>query len=294
MNKNQTYFPLTATPFKHNEEYKELTPSTPELSQYIRCFWGSEKPYRKTTKAVATSIVIPDTCVDIIYQMDYTQNTIVSGFCGMNDTSFLARDEFVPGHLISTFAIRFYGWGAYAFSEDSMKDTLNGFYDVPSRFRWLDLELKTQLWEADTLSERIRLVEHLFCKYIDKHMFQLKQNDVLEGAIANMLLHKGKLGIEQLAKDSFVSGRHLERVFHEYIGITPKKLSNLVRYQFLWGDIVKNPAVNISDMVYKYGYTDQAHLMREFRRYHAMDLRMAKACAFDYVENIQDIGGCYR
>lgn len=231
MNKTQTYFPLTATPFKQNKEYRESAPSTPELSRYIRCFWGSEKPYGKTAKAVAVSIIIPDICVDIIYQMDYTENTIVSGFCGINDTSFLARDESVSGHLISTFAIRFYGWGAYAFSEDSMRDTLNGFYDVPSRFRWLDLELKAQLWEADTLSERVRL-----------------------------------------AKDSFVSSRHLERIFNEYIGVTPKKLSNLVRYQFLWDNVLRDRDVNISDIAYKYGYTDQAHLMREFRRYHAMDI----------------------
>lgn len=28
--------------------------------------------------------------------------------------------------------------------------------------------------------------------------------------------------------------RQLERLFHEYIGMTPKKLGKLVRYQFLW------------------------------------------------------------
>lgn len=29
-----------------------------------------------------------------------------------------------------------------------------------------------------------------------------------------------------MARESFVSTRHLERLFHEYIGITPKKLCN--------------------------------------------------------------------
>lgn len=209
----------------------------------------------------------------------------------MNDTSFFARDELDRGHLMSTFAIRFYGWGAYVFSEDAMKNTLNGFYDVQSRFRWLDVALKTQLWEADTLSERVSLAERLFCKYISKHMFQLRENDVLGDAIANMLLYKGTLDIARLARDSFVSSRHLERIFSEYIGITPKKLSNLVRYQFLWDDVLRNGDRNISDMAYKYGYTDQAHLMREFRRYHAMDIRRARAYAFGNVENIQDMEG---
>ncbi len=291
MNKNLIYFPKTATPFKQNKEHREISPSVAELSKYIRCFWGSEKPYVKTAKDVGADMVIPDTCVDIIYRIDYTENTIVSGFCGMNDTSFWARDELALGHLMSTFAIRFYGWGAYGFSEDGMKNTLNGFFDVQSRFRWLDLAFKTWLWEVDTLSGRAGLTEHLFCKYISGRSFQLRENDVLRGAITNMLLHKGTLDIARLAGDSFVSSRQLERIFGEYIGMTPKKLSNLVRYQFLWNDVLRDGDRNISDMAYKYGYTDQAHLMKEFRRYHAMDIRRARAYAFGNVENIQDMGG---
>lgn len=289
MNKNLSYFPKTATPFKQNKEYKEISSSIPELSQYICCFWGSEKSYVKTAKVPEVDIVIPDTCVDIIYRIDYTENTIVSGFCGINDTSFVARDELALGHLISTFAIRFYGWGAYAFSEDDMRNTLNGFYDVQSRFRWLDLALKTQLWETDALSERVSLTEHLFCQYISGKSFRLRENDVLRSAIANMLFHKGTLDIARLARDSFVSSRQLERIFNEYIGMTPKKLSNLVRYQFLWDDVLQNGGKNISDMAYKYGYADQAHLMKEFRRYHAMDIPRARAYAFGNVENIQDM-----
>ena len=86
-----------------------------------------------------------------------------------------------------------------------------------------------------------------------------------------------------------MSTRQLERLFHEYVGITPKKLSNLIRYQFLWRDILCEPDFDVIDAVYKYGYTDQSHLMREFKRYHSMDINSAKAVAFENVENIQDI-----
>lgn len=65
----------------------------------------------------------------------------------------------------------------------------------------------------------------------------------------------------------------MERLFHEYIGMTPKKLSNLVRYQCLWRDIVSQSHFNILDAVYKYGYTDSSHLKREFKRYHSMSIR---------------------
>ena len=52
-----------------------------------------------------------------------------------------------------------------------------------------------------------------------------------------------------------------------------------MRYQYLWGEVVKNPGFCVSDAVYQYGYTDQSHLIREFKRYHTMDIRKAAAYA---------------
>lgn len=280
------YSPVTAAPFKYTDAYMELTPCN-GLNPYIRCFWGSEKPYLKTDAAY--DIVVPDTCVDIIYNIDYTDNKITGSFCGINDSSFCAFDEFGKGHLVSTFAIRFYAWGAYAFSQDSLKDTLNEFCDISSRFHWLDIELRQRLFEMDSLSERVRFVENMFLG----RLFKVRENSLINEVVENIILNKGTLGVEQMAGDSFVSSRQLERLFKEYIGITPKKFNNLVRYQLLWNDILRDSEFNIMDAVYKYGYTDQSHLMREFKRYHKMDIRTARKYAFDNVGNIQYFHGIY-
>lgn len=302
--------PLTATPYKHNETYTEMPPGNPDLARYIRCYWGSVKPYIQTEGHTVPNIVIPDTCVDIIYNIDHTANTIDGGFCGINDASFCNSDDRKCGHLISTFAIRFYAWGAYAFSEDSLKDTINGYYDVRSRFMWLDRILRHQLFEKHSLAERTKAVEGALLKRVSavgkdtvpgcsyaaiggggSVSAKVRKNSVIDCAVSQILLHKGNVSASQLAQECFVSNRQLERLFHEYIGITPKKLCNLVRYQFLWGELLSNPGFHIADAVYRYGYTDQSHLMREFKRYHTMDISQAKKCAYDNVGNIQYIHG---
>lgn len=274
--------PLTAVPFRKNKKYKEILPRDPELAAYIRCFWGSEKPYIKENK-VDTSLVIPDTCVDILYYIDHTENTVTGGFCGINDTSFQSCDEEKPGHLVSLFAIRFYAWGAYAFSEDSLKGTLNGYVDVRSRFRRLDMILRQRLLEMCSLEERIASTEEFF----SGQLFQSRQKPVVDHAVEEIVHRKGAISSTELGKQCFISSRQLERLFHEYIGITPKKLCNLVRYQFLWNEILRNPGFCVQDAVYRYGYTDQSHLTREFRRYHTMDIQRAKMYAYENVENIQ-------
>lgn len=274
------YRPLTAAPFRQNGEYREVMPRHAELSRYIRCFWGSEHPYVK--KSGNTGIVVPDTCADIIYWIDYTANRVSGGFCGINDVSFSKTDESMDGHLVSLFAVRFYAWEACAFSEDSMRETRNGYFDVQTRFRWLDRLLRPMLFEKCSLEERSGIVEEMFLRKLQG----ARQHPSVHHAVMEILLHKGVLNAARLAKECFISDRQLERIFHEYIGITPKKFCNLVRYQSVWGDALRNPFFKVQDAVWQYGYTDQSHLLREFKRYHAMDIQAAREYAY-HVGNIQ-------
>lgn len=139
--------------------------------------------------------------------------------------------------------------------------------------------------ELKTLQEKISFIEHILLK----RLYYVRENIVVNNTIQNILLNKGSLGIANLAKESFVSTRQLERLFHEYVGITPKKLSNLIRYQFLWRDVLAEPDFDVLSAVHKFGYTDQSHLLREFKRYHSMDMHNARIMAFKDVGNIQEV-----
>lgn len=78
--------PIIAKP-KNTMEYVEFSPCH-LLKPYIRCFWGSPQPVLKIKKAAfipRSTIIIPDTCMDIIFEIDYHSNKINSVFCGIND-----------------------------------------------------------------------------------------------------------------------------------------------------------------------------------------------------------------
>lgn len=286
MIKNMSYHPLTATPFKKDGSYKEIIPCKP-LEPYVRCFWGTERSVGRTAQDLRAQIVIPDTCADIIYYIDEEKHTVWGGFCGVNDRSFYSCGERKPGRALSMFAVRFYAWSAYAFAEDSLKDTVNVYDEIGARFAWFDRRMRPRLLDLKTLRERVSYAERLLLEKTGN----AKKNKAVDTAIYNMLSNRGAMEISGLAKESFVSSRQLERLFHEYVGITPKKLSNLVRYQLLWREIVSGPDFNILNAVHRYGYTDQPHLLREFKRYHSMDIHSARVMAYQNVANIQDNGG---
>ncbi len=62
----------------------------------------------------------------------------------------------------------------------------------------------------------------------------------------------------------------------------------MIRYQYLWNEIMFNKDFDILDAVAKYGYSDQPHLLSDFKKYHSMNIREAKAYALKNVGNLQD------
>lgn len=268
---------LTAAPFKHDSSYREVEPCR-MLQPYVRCFWGGEKDCPDTKVDASFDIIIPDTCVDIIYCIDDAGNMMSSDYNGVNDRTFWLQNCESQDHRIFTFAIRFYAWSAYLFSEDSLAGTINERCDVRERFGWLDRELRGHLSELWNLTELIQLTESILLKRLE----HARYNKHVDRIMSDILRYQGAMGINQLSREHFISDRQMERLFQEYIGITPKKLSNLIRYQSLWRDIVCHSDFDIADAVCKYGYTDVSHLMREFKRYHSMNIREAREMALRY------------
>ena len=99
------YMPLTATPFKYNSVYQEISPC-PVLRPYVRCFWGGESCCLDTETEESSEIVIPDACIDIMYRIDDEGYIITSDFIGINDRSFFTCCDKKSLDKLSVFAIR--------------------------------------------------------------------------------------------------------------------------------------------------------------------------------------------
>lgn len=283
MNFNDIYNPITALPFQCDDTYIEIEPCS-ELRPYIKCFWGSRKPYKKLKADVASEhLVIPDTCMDIIFDVNFTENKISNSFCTLDDRAYSILYPNDKEEIFSTFAIRFYAWGTVFFSDVSLRNTKNSVYDVDCFFSGLKNEIEPKLFEITDIYERIDLVQ----RYLLSNIHLKRCNNTVNDALAEILLKKGNLKIDSLAKSVFTSSRQLERLFDEYLGATPKKLSSLIRYQYLWNEIVFSQNINLSDLTMKYGYSDQAHLLKDFKRYHNMSISQAKNYAYKNVGFLQ-------
>ncbi len=264
------YMPITASPFERSKTYTEILPCD-ALKPFIRCFWGTPEPVSHSEIfSSKPSLVIPDTCMDIIFYLDYTNNSINGSFCTIDENPY-ASSGTAASELTSTFAIRFYAWTAVLFSDNSFAGSKNKIFLVDDYFSKLNKKLLPMLMSVSSLEQRAKIAE----KYLLDQLDLCRVNNNLMNAIFEIINSKGTMRISELAAKNAVSQKQMERIFNENTGISPKTFSSLVRYQLLWHEACFDPNFNILDAVEKYGYTDQAHLLNEFKKRHSMTLSKA-------------------
>lgn len=77
----------------------------------------------------------------------------------------------------------------------------------------------------------------------------------------------GTLPVSGVAAAAHATVRTLERKFKQAAGHTIKDVSGLIRFEQVRNHLWLDPDANLAGLSQELGYTDQAHLSREFKRY---------------------------
>jgi AraC-like DNA-binding protein len=78
---------------------------------------------------------------------------------------------------------------------------------------------------------------------------------------------QGRIAVTQLTTELAWSRKHLAARFHDQIGLPPKLVARLFRFQQALRLLEGSGAVDWSGIAFDAGYYDQAHLIRDFRQF---------------------------
>lgn len=284
INFHETYRPLTSRPFLSNHTYMEHLPCMC-LRPYISCYWSTKRkadrgmgenfPVCADEKPVKNSqvLVIPDTCMDVIIRFNYTRQSISGYLCSMQDAPFFSASGETTDD-VSVFAIRFYFWSAHLFLKIDFKDIQNqnlDLYDMGSEWSMLF----EPFFYLESVDDRISLVE----RFLIRKLNEGQENANLFNSFYKLISAGGRMSVKEACEYSCISQRQMERQFLQTVGLPMKRISNLVRYQNVWREMIFSAQFDIHDAVYRYGYTDQSHLLREFKRFHGTTPEEARRIA---------------
>ena len=117
--------------------------------------------------------------------------------------------------------------------------------------------------EAGHIDEAIAHVKQYFLNTRS----QIAVDSMLSKAGVAMGQAKGTMPVSQVAAAAHATVRTLERKFKQSSGYTVKDVSGLMRFEQVRNHLWLYPDSNLSGLAHELGYTDQAHLSREFKRY---------------------------
>lgn len=129
--------------------------------------------------------------------------------------------------------------------------------------------------EAEDISERSRIFKEAYENLLYSRTVFSDKEKINEYLVSRITRAKGRLGMNVLEEETNYSACYLRRIFKEFHGISPKQFAQYVRFQTLLGKI-KNEDVRCDMLALECGYYDEAHMMKEFKKYAGMTMEEIK------------------
>ena len=161
-----------------------------------------------------------------------------------------------------TIGIEFHPFGAHRLFHISMHDITNQFCDATEILNRQGRELQERLVNTETVEGKLEIVQGFLLQQLNK----FEKDDLpIEYAVRQITANKGMVSIELLSQEIGYSKRHLDRLMREYVGISPKELAGILRFQHFYKGLLTEQTLSAPDL-YEF-YYDQSHFTKEFRKF---------------------------
>jgi len=260
--KTTNYYPLQPGFEINMDHYIQLKRGRDPISQDIILFYQF-----KTNKDLVNSIfVLPDGCIDLLFCCNpmkssaYIYGTVLKG----QQIIFEENSEY--------FGVRYMpDQGHYIMKE--LIDQRVPLNDVISSAS----SIVDEIGGAQSFQERTELLVNLV------NNLTLKINhipDIVRYSIKVICSAKGNFAIHQLAQETGYSNRYLRKKFEEFIGLSPKFFSEIIRFQKSLSMVIDPTNYDYWDIISENGYYDQSHLISEFKKFSNLTPAKLKHCLF--------------
>lgn len=230
--------------------YQKIKPSK-GLDELIDSFWVFSK-----NKASENFKVLPDTCTDLVFDLNQSK-----GFLSGVMTNYQRMELATESNLIG---IRFKTEKFGSLSKIPLNETKNLRVELSQIFPTKNLIRLSQLNELETITDKVNFLEN-FIKTSFKENYE-RQDQMILSVAKNIRLLNGNVNIGDLAKSYHISLRQLERRFKNYIGLTLKEFSNIVRFNNAKKTIATSTRTSLLEIAFDTGFFDHSHMTYEFKR----------------------------
>lgn len=233
----------------HKFEIQRYTPAPP-LPDFIHRYWiirwalRGQAPHKQET--------LPYPCVNMVIERGNSR------IYGVVSRKFERRLE-GTGKVIG---IKFRPGGFYPFTNAPLAGLTDRSIPVRDVFGPGSQQLEDVVMAADDNREMIVLVEAFLCQRLP----QPDDNVTLVNQIIDQIMaQRSILKVDDVAAEFGLSVRSLQRLFRQYVGVSPKWVIQRTRLQEAADQLAAGGPVSLPKTAQEFGYFDQAHFIKDFK-----------------------------
>ena len=233
------------------------------LARHVKCVWRLQGPASEHT---VPEPVIPDGCVEIVLnlgdpflrhrgpgQRQAQPLLLVAG-------QLTEAITIEPSGRVDLLGVRFHPWSAAAFlgvSARELQDEVLGLDEVrPELAGPLGVLSGAPPERCEALLEKLLIRRGSAVRPLVPGLARLA---------AHVAEHRPAMSVNGIARWAGLSTRRVQGLFAEHVGMSPKQLMRIRRFQRALGLARSEPALSWSSIAVRAGYYDQAHLVHESR-----------------------------
>jgi len=81
-----------------------------------------------------------------------------------------------------------------------------------------------------------------------------------------IIANRGAIDIHKFGNQAFICERQFRRVFKDKLGLNPKLFSRIIKIENIINDMINDRFCTFTRAAHSYGYHDQAHFIKDFRK----------------------------
>ncbi|MFC4872065.1 AraC family transcriptional regulator [Negadavirga shengliensis] len=243
-------------------------PCIEDLKPYVQTYWYGE--FNINGDRLLEQQVIPNGFVELIFHLNSNHCSLLQGNTWLKSPDYTLIGLFTKPYevrfdkTVPTFGIRFkpegiynlFGIPAAEFSADYID--MNCVLDAGFRSFSEKLREKTAVSEMTELAGAYLLTNlhsnNINYYYLNRAAEFIRKTD-------------GMIRMDELINNVYISHRQLEREFKEKIGVSPKQYIRIARLNAV-NRLLSSPSRHdLTSVSYDTGFSDQAHLIRDFKQF---------------------------
>jgi AraC-like DNA-binding protein len=154
-----------------------------------------------------------------------------------------------------------YAWGTRFLIDEQVNLATTPI--VPLTGIWNDFAQTLEAtFQRDGETEALLLLDQFVA---DLHKRKRLDIAPIRAALDTLYSTDGRFSLNELAASTYLSPSQLERQFKYHTGITPKTFARSIRLDAILAALLDTPARQMTHLAQRFGFTDQAHFIHDFR-----------------------------